>query len=94
MLLLASFNPDGTITGPRDTTNYNNNIQSVDDKRYFPTQSNASILITSIPSNKFGNFIKPGSFTSNLKIYFGSTPTIETISISDDGQGNIIAKES
>ncbi len=83
----ASFNPDGTITGPRYTTNYNNNIQSIDDTRYFPTQSNALISVTSIPSNKFGNFIKPGSVSFTYTLQVG-VPAY-TAEIADDGQGNL-----
>ena len=90
----ASFNPDGTVTGPRYTTNYNNNIQSIDERRYFPTSSvtslglsTANISVTSIPSNKFGNFIKPGS----LSFTFTHNYTAENI-VKDDGQGNLICQ--
>ena len=91
----ASFNPDGTVTGPRYTTNYNNNIQSIDERRYFPTSSlNAfpvteagTISVTSIPSNKFGNFIKPGS----LSFTFTHNATNDNI-VKDDGQGNLICQ--
>jgi hypothetical protein len=91
----ASFNPDGTVTGPRYTTNYNNNIQSIDERRYFPTSSFNGLLgttagiisVTSIPSNKFGNFIKPGSlsFTFTHGVSYDNT-------IKDDGQGNLICQ--
>jgi len=77
----ASFNPDGTITGPFYTTNYLNNIQSIDELRYFPTQSGNNLLsVLSIPSKLFGDYIKPGSFVTNL----GGT------GVEDDGQGNIV----
>jgi hypothetical protein len=76
----VSFNPDGTITGPSYTPNYINNIQSINDLRYFPTQSNKEIQVLSIPSKQFGEYIKPGSFSS-LTTY-------------DDGEGNIRANSS
>jgi hypothetical protein len=77
----ASFNPDGTVTGPRYTPNYINNIQSIDELRYFPTESYDSvnkkgqICVLSFPSKQFGEYIKPGSFTSDGAY--------------DDGQGNV-----
>ena len=83
----ASFNPDGTVTGPRYTTDYNNNIQSIDERRYFPTQSNGSITVVSIPTNKFGNFIKPGSVLFTYTIEAPSP--VYTAEIADDGQGNL-----
>ena len=91
----ASFNPDGTVTGPRYTTNYNNNIQSIDERRYFPTSSlNALagteagvISVTSIPSNKFGNFIKPGSLSFTFIHAIDKENTV-----TDDGQGNLICQ--
>ena len=78
----ASFNPDGTITGPRYTPNYVNNIQSIDELRYFPTSSDSKVSILSIPSKQFGEYIKPGSYTSVLS-------SINVIT--DDGQGNLIS---
>jgi len=69
----ASFNPDGTISGPFYTTNYDNHIQSIDDLRNIPTVPIGSII--SIPSKQFGNYVKPGSYRDDQ--YY------------DDGQGNI-----
>ena len=71
----ASVNPDDSITGPRYTPNYINNIQSIDDFRYFPTSSDKYIVGVSIPSKLFGENIKPGSVSVN--------------SFTDDGQGNL-----
>ena len=76
----ASFNPDGTITGPFYTTNYNNNIQSLTDTRN-PLNSPCKVL--SIPSKKFGDYIKPGSFSES-----------GTEALYDDGQGNLIESSS
>lgn len=85
----ASFNPDGTISGPRYTTNYINNIQSIDEKRFFPVgtidDDDKGIIVISIPSKLYGNYIKPGSVS--LTVYF--TLSIGPLYLVDDGQGNI-----
>ncbi len=76
----ASFNPDGTITGPADTTNYYNYLSSdLVPRREFPTQSNARIGVISIPSKLFGEYIKPGTFR------YEEDSTVMT----DDGEGNL-----
>lgn len=78
----ASFNEDGTITGPLYTPNaYNYLPNTLLADRYFPTGSGDIIGVISIPSNKFGEYIKPGSVTlSNT-----------TSSFTDDGEGNLIS---
>jgi len=74
----ASFNPDGTVTGPAYTPNYINNIQSIDELRYFPTQSGTNLLsVLSIPSKLFGVYVKPGSYSDDT--------------MTDDGQGNLLS---
>ncbi|MDA8978371.1 hypothetical protein N9F67_00710 [bacterium] len=78
----ASFNPDGTITGPFYTTNYLNNIQSIDDLRSFPIGNNDEISVLSIPSTQFGEYIKPGSVT-----FLRDDGSIR---YEDDGQGNLL----
>ena len=76
----ASFNADGTITGPFYTPNYYNYLpNTLDANRFFPTSSNSEIGIISIPSNLFGENIKPGSF--NLEA--------DGDIFTDDGEGNI-----
>ena len=72
----ASFNPDGTISGLFNSTNYDNYIQSNGEKRYISTASGDYISILSIPTKQFGEYIKPGSFIAN--------------NIKDNGQGNIV----
>lgn len=69
----ASFNPDGTVTGPFYTPNYINNIQSSEELRIWDNPSYVTIL--SIPSKKYGDFIKPKSYRDST--YY------------DDGEGNI-----
>ena len=80
----ASFNIDGTITGPGDTTNYYNYLSSdLLPKREFPTQSDARIGIISIPSKLFGEYIKPTTFR------YEEDSTIMT----DDGEGNLFDQD-
>ena len=79
----ASFNPDGTITGPLYEPNYYNYLtNTLPANRYFPTGSNEVVGVISIPSNLFGEYIKPGSF--HLAISASTT-------LYDDGQGNVLS---
>lgn len=78
------INPDGTIVGSIYNPSYENNIQSITESRYFPTASDSKISVLSIPSKQFGEYIKPGSFSSKAD-------TGATIRFTDDGQGNIIS---
>ena len=60
----ASFNPDGTVTGSSYTPNaYNYLSNTLLANRYFPTSSNSVIGVITIPSNIFGEYIKPGSLS-------------------------------
>jgi hypothetical protein len=82
----ASFNPDGTISGPAFTTNYDNNIQSITDNRHFIDGSGLNIFrILSIPSKLYGESIKPGSFVAD--------GTGASTSLSDDGEGNLVNQD-
>jgi len=56
--------------------------------RYFPTGSSEDIRVISIPSNLFGEYIKPGSFKMGLDL--SSTPEKY---LYDDGEGNIFYTE-
>lgn len=79
----ASFNPDGTITGPAYTPNYYNYLTTtLTSSRYFPTSSATQIGVITIPSNLYGEYIQPGSVTISVP----STPDIYT----DDSNGNIL----
>lgn len=48
--------------------------------KYFPTASNSTIGVLSIPSRLFGNYIQPNTFLWKSS----------SISITDDGEGNLI----
>jgi len=81
----ASFNEDGTITGEGGTKQpmyYNYLPDTLDANRLFPTASNDRIGVISIPSNLFGEFIKPGTFSYT---YSGSLNGL----ITDDENGNL-----
>jgi hypothetical protein len=78
----ASFNTDGTITGTAYTPNYYNYLSStLLANRYFPTGSNDIIGVISIPSNLYGEYIKPGTLILSNPDYI----------LNDDGEGNIIS---
>jgi hypothetical protein len=78
----ASFNTDGTITGPAYTPNYYNYLSTtLPTYRYVPTESNAAIGVISIPSNLFGEYLNPGTVT----ISNGS------VTMTDDGLGNMVS---
>jgi hypothetical protein len=82
----ASFNNDETITGPAYTPNYYNYLSNtLLPSRYFPTGSNEAITVISIPSNLFGEYLKPGSVTLSY-----STPFSGQFNFYDDGLGNLL----
>ena len=75
----------GVLTGEQTTTNNINYLSStININRTFPTESNSEIGIISIPSNLFGEYIKPGSFTL----------TSTSGSITDDTEGNLLFSSS
>ena len=77
----ASFNTDGTITGPAYTTNYYNYLSTtLPTYRYIPTESGDIIGVISIPSNLFGEYLKPTTVTL----------TSGSITLQDDGLGNML----
>ena len=80
----ASFNTDGTITSTNGAYQpmYENFLQSTyTASRFFPTGSEEYIGVVSIPSNLFGEYIKPGTF--NITNEVGRF-------IYDDGEGNLL----
>jgi hypothetical protein len=81
----STASSQNVLIGEKDTTNYYNYLSStIDINRDFPTNLNDIIGIASIPSNLFGEYIKPGSF--NL--------TSESGSITDDSEGNLVYNSS
>ena len=84
---LPQFNTDGTITIEGGSGSYqpmydNYLPNTLDANRLFPTASNDEIGVISIPSNLFGEYIKPSSF--RFEYGGGSSGTII-----DDGEGNL-----
>lgn len=81
----ASFNTDGTITPPISASQtyqpsfYNYDQTDLTPYKYFPTGSNETIGVLSIPKNLFGDFIQPHSLII----------TTESGSYIDDGEGRL-----
>jgi len=81
--VVASFNPDGTITPPSgssqtyNTLYYNFDETTLNPQKTFPTES---IGVISIPTKLFGDYIKPNSFRL-------VSPVSGTLY--DDGEGRI-----
>lgn len=70
----------GVISGSLNTTYYQNYLSSdLEAKRYFPTGSDETIGVLSIPQYMFGDYIQPNSIsiTTNSGSYF------------DDGEGRL-----
>ena len=85
--ILPGSQPDGDIltgTPQSDGRYYNYPQSSLTFAKYFPTGSNATIGVISIPSRLYGNKISPKSFYLEAD---GDT-------IFDDGEGNIILSSS
>ena len=80
----ASFNTDGTITGPESgSPTYNPNFYNYEQNTVYPNKdfTTSSIGVISIPSKLFGDYIQPGSFN------FTHTTSG---SITDDGEGRLL----
>jgi len=79
-----------SISGSINTPSYYNYLSStLTASRYFPTSSNATISITSIPSKLFGEYIQPKSFDFQ---YTDSASAV--LQIWDDGEGNLYSSGS
>ena len=77
----ASFNTDGTVTGPiYQTSFYNYEETDLNPQKNFPTASDSLIGVISIPSKLYGDYIQPES----IKI---ESPLSGTIL--DDGEGRL-----
>ena len=82
-VITSSLNNDGTITaegGPNQPMYENYLSNTLEANRFFPTSSGAAIGVMSIPSNLFGEYIKPGTFQYDVK------GTLYT----DDGEGGLL----
>lgn len=78
----ASFNPDGTVTGDIYSPAYNNFLDTtLEAKRYFPTASDSTVGVLSIPQYMYGDYIQPESF--NFITPSGS--------YTDDGEGRLVS---
>ena len=76
----ASFNPDGTVSGKAASPLYDNFLSTtLESERYFPTASDATIGVLSIPQYLYGDYIKPNSFEF----------TTPSGSYKDDGEGRL-----
>lgn len=76
----ASFNPDGTVSGEAISPLYDNFLSTtLESERYFPTASDATIGVLSIPQYLYGDYIKPNSFEF----------TTPSGSYKDDGEGRL-----
>jgi hypothetical protein len=82
-VLVPGFNVSGDVLiGQVQSPLYDNFLQStlVPD-RYFPTASNSQILVISIPSKIYGEYIVPTSLNISFVSYGNFT---------DDGEGNLL----
>ena len=80
---------DVLVGDPGSNGRYVNYLQStLTQSRYFPTGDSDFVLVFSIPSKLFGDYIQPESF----ELYLPNTEfSGENALISDDGQGNLIS---
>ena len=81
----ASFNVDTSIEGPIYTPAYINYPTSMNERRYFPTQSGAKIAVSTVKQKGFGDYLKPGSVTPTFTPDGGATTTFI-----DNGEGEIV----
>ena len=81
--LVAGYNTEGDVlVGPTSSAGryFNYPQTSLTFAHYFPTSSNSTIGVLSVPVGLFGNYIQPNSFVweaDGLQVY-------------DDGEGNLI----
>jgi len=90
-VLLGSEPSGDVLIGPNGSNGrYVNYLQSsLTQSRYFPTSSNEEILVFSIPSKLFGDYIQPESFVLNLNN--DGNGWSQTSEITDDGEGNLLS---
>jgi len=90
-VLLGADRAGDVLIGPNGSNGrYVNYLQStLTQSRYFPTGSSEQVLVFSIPSKLFGDYIQPESFVLNLNNDSNNWTT--TAEITDDGNGNLIS---
>jgi hypothetical protein len=85
-LIPGANNAGDVLVGPTSSAGRYWNYSQTDliFPHYFPTQSNGTIGVMSVPAGLFGNYIQPNSFRW----------TADSGSIYDDGEGNLIFESS
>ena len=88
-VLLGSEASGDVLIGPNGSNGrYVNYLQStLTQSRYFPTGSNEDVLVFSIPSKLFGDYIQPESF----ELYLAYDEFSENQLVTDDGNGNLLS---
>jgi hypothetical protein len=88
-VLVPGAGPSGSgnvFIGQAQSPSYDNFLQStLTPNRFWPTASNSSILVLSIPSKLYGEYIVPNSFN-----WYCGVGGVEG-AIVDDGQGNLFS---
>ena len=89
ILLGSDASGDVLVGNVGSNGRYANYLQStLTQSRYFPTGSGEEVLVFSIPSKLYGDYIQPESF----ELYLNSDDWTNVQSlITDDGEGNIIS---
>ena len=93
-VLLGANTASGVLLGSADSTGrYYNYLQTtLTQSRNFPTGSNAKVLVFSIPSKLYGDYIEPNSFILNLNDDSGAGGDWNTnAEVTDDGNGNLLS---
>lgn len=90
-VLLGADAAGNVLLGSADSTGrYDNYLQNtLTQSRHFPTGSNQQVLVFSIPSKLYGDYIEPNSFKLDLMDDGDDWQT--TANITDDGNGNLLS---
>lgn len=89
---------DDRNVGPSDGPRFDNFLQTdLTQSRFFPTQTTESdnyIGVVSIPTRLYGDNILPNTFVLEYTGSGGTIPNTTTFLITDDGEGNLIGRET
>lgn len=89
VLLGSDVSGDVLVGGVGSNGRYSNYLQStLTQSRYFPTGSDEEILVFSIPSKLYGDYIQPESF--ELYLNSDNWTNVQAL-ITDDGEGNLLS---